>query len=879
MVVVSHTHWDPEWYATYQQYRMRLVKLVDKLLGILERNRDYRHFMFDGQVSALEDYLEIRPENERKIRGHVKSGRLLIGPWWIMPEEFMISPESHIRNLLLGREAARRLGGDTMKIGYLCDMPGHVSQMPQILQGFGINAFAAHRGIPGYPNTGKDLFWWRGPDGSKVIVIHMTGSYGNALAVARSDDPAAALEKVLKQAAKTAATSCLLLMDGSDHREPSEETPRVIKLLNGQMAEQVLIHSTLPGFVACALKEKPNLKTHTGEMRCSRRSQIFCSGNFAARMDIKTRNRQAEVLLENWAEPFCAVASLMAQPYPTALMWRSWRYLLRNDFHDVIYGGHVDEVTRDAMHRYKQSMEMSHWLAQEALHAIVTRMDTKDSKTAIAIFNPNARPTSDVADFDFLDTEFDAPDKKRKVMALLDAHGTPVPFQLNRTERRRYHDGVKGIRDSNAAVLTDVHSLSILAEDLPPLGYRALSVEHVTRKELREMMPETDLKIHGRTCENQYLKLKINANGSLDVTHKPTGAVLKGLNHFEESGEIGDCYFHHKPRKDKVHTTLKTKARIKLTKKGPVEAEYTILIPFKVPADSTPQSRSKRLVICPITTHVTLKAGAKRVEVRTEIANRAKSHRIRAAFPTGIRSGFASADSAFDVIKRPVVPPKGLNWKVKPEGYHPQRHFVSLHSGRRGFTLISKGIPQYQVDPKGTGTVYLTLLRCVSNLLKLWLPGWTAGKWNWEKWETPDAQEIGTHSFEYAIYPHKGDWHAAESHQQALAFQTSIKAMQTDGHEGQLPREMSFLGIGPSELALSSVKQAEDGKGVIVRFYNISGKSVSGRVKFGRPFRSVSAVDLKEERVRTPRLRRESPREVALSVGPHKVVSLRFTPR
>lgn len=96
LILVSHTHWDPEWYSTYQKYRIWLIKLVDKLLNILENDRACRHFMFDGQDSAIEDYLDVRPENKERIRRLVRQGRLLIGPWWILPEKFMVSPESVI---------------------------------------------------------------------------------------------------------------------------------------------------------------------------------------------------------------------------------------------------------------------------------------------------------------------------------------------------------------------------------------------------------------------------------------------------------------------------------------------------------------------------------------------------------------------------------------------------------------------------------------------------------------------------------------------------------------------------------------------------------------------------------------------------------------
>ena len=91
MHVVSHTHWDREWYKPFQHFRMRLVDLTDGLLKLLETDPEYKVFTFDGQTIVLEDYLEIRPENEERLRKLVNEGRIIIGPWYNQPDEFLIS--------------------------------------------------------------------------------------------------------------------------------------------------------------------------------------------------------------------------------------------------------------------------------------------------------------------------------------------------------------------------------------------------------------------------------------------------------------------------------------------------------------------------------------------------------------------------------------------------------------------------------------------------------------------------------------------------------------------------------------------------------------------------------------------------------------------
>src|SRR5512135_220133 len=176
--LVSHTHWDREWYLTFQQFRLRLVHLVDGLLDLLATDPEFKHFMLDGQTIVLDDYLRIRPESEPRLRRLIRTGRVLIGPWHILPDMFLVGPEAHIRNLLEGRRQTTRFGRQ-MTIGYMPDSFGHIGQMPQILQGFGIDNACLWRGVGDQPTE----FWWQAPDGSRVLMLYLRDSYSNGAAL------------------------------------------------------------------------------------------------------------------------------------------------------------------------------------------------------------------------------------------------------------------------------------------------------------------------------------------------------------------------------------------------------------------------------------------------------------------------------------------------------------------------------------------------------------------------------------------------------------------------------------------------------------------------------------------------------------------------
>ena len=107
--IVPHTHWDREWYSSFQTFRLRLVDLLDDLLPRMEADPSYARFLLDGQLAVVDDYLAVRPEAEDRLRRLVGSGRIAVGPWYTLPDEFLVGGETLVRNLQLGLRAGRPL--------------------------------------------------------------------------------------------------------------------------------------------------------------------------------------------------------------------------------------------------------------------------------------------------------------------------------------------------------------------------------------------------------------------------------------------------------------------------------------------------------------------------------------------------------------------------------------------------------------------------------------------------------------------------------------------------------------------------------------------------------------------------------------------------
>ena len=168
---ISNTHWDREWRFSAQRTRHMLCHMMDMLFDIFEKEPDFGHFHLDSQTMPIQDYLEANPNKAGLIKKHVSEGRLAIGPWFCLPDEYCVGGESLIRNLLLGHRMAKDFGG-VSKTGYSPFGWGQISQMPQIYQGFGIDMMSFYRGLNHYLAP-RSEFLWEAPDGTRILASRL----------------------------------------------------------------------------------------------------------------------------------------------------------------------------------------------------------------------------------------------------------------------------------------------------------------------------------------------------------------------------------------------------------------------------------------------------------------------------------------------------------------------------------------------------------------------------------------------------------------------------------------------------------------------------------------------------------------------------------
>ena len=224
LTLVPHTHWDREWYLPFEAFRERLVPVLDEVLDLLDRG--YPHFHLDGQTALVDDYLEVRPEREPQLRRHAAAGRISLGPWLALVDEFLVSGETIVRDLELGLSRARELGAPGTPVGYLPDQFGHIGQMPQLLRAAGIETAVVWRGVP--TSVDRSAFRWEAPDGSAVLAEYLPFGYSLGMWLREADESRAlarSLQRIAGWLEPFAARDRLLIPAGSDHAPPDATLP------------------------------------------------------------------------------------------------------------------------------------------------------------------------------------------------------------------------------------------------------------------------------------------------------------------------------------------------------------------------------------------------------------------------------------------------------------------------------------------------------------------------------------------------------------------------------------------------------------------------------------------------------------------------------
>jgi alpha-mannosidase len=871
--IISHSHWDREWYMPYEKHHVKLVKLMDNILELFDKDPEFKSFHLDGQTIILEDYLQVRPEMQEKVTKYIKEGKLCVGPWYILQDEFLTSSESNIRNLLIGMRDAKRFGKVTM-VGYFPDAFGNIGQAPQILKQAGMKGVAFGRGVKpvGFDNQVLEVdeyespfseMLWQSPDGSSMLGILFANWYSNGIEIPVDEKEAKEFwDKHLKDVERFASTNQYLFMNGCDHQPVQKDLSDALNTARKLYPDVNFVHSNFEDYidsVNAALTKQ--LSVVRGELRSQETDGWWTLANTASsRIYIKQMNQKNQVALEKLAEPLSAFASTLGYEYPHHLFNYAWKTLMQNHPHDSICGCSVDEVHREMVSRFEKSMAVSEELITESSKYISEKIDTacftsygSDSKPFV-IYNTTGWDKTGVVEV-LVDIErqyrgalvasyeqMEAVDISNWV--LVDSKGNEVEFSIEDLGSNFGYD----LPDDRFRKPYMARTLKVTfeAEKVPALGY---STYALVRSNNKNVMAKS-LVTSENQMENDYIKVNINSDGTLNVTDKATGHTFEDICYYENVGDIGNEYIFKQAEEDKAIVTKGMAADIKLVEDSPYRAVYEITHCLIIPesADELLQEEMKKTIVITdrkakrsnktvelkIVTLVSLEKGSRGVKVKASFENKAMDHRLRVLFPTELSADTHFVDSIFEVAKRKNKPSK--SWK-NPSNCQHQQCFISVDDIECGLTIANFGLNEYEVLRDGRNTIAVTILRAVGEL----------GDWGY--FPTPEAQCIGQQSVEFEIIPHKGNLIDSGAFIEAYQFQVPFISCQTAVRSGTIPAEQSFLEWSGSSLALTGVKQSQETGDLIVRWYNTDVTECNLEIKPALETHKVYLSNVIEEQV------------------------------
>ena len=871
---ISNTHWDREWRYSMQRTRHMLVYMLDMLFDILEKEPEFHSFHMDSQTIPLQDYLEIRPERREQIIQYIQDGRLLAGPWFVLPDEFCVGGEALVRNLLLGHRQARELGG-VSKTGYSPFGWGQISQMPQIYQGFGIPFASFYRGV----NTDvapNSEFRWQSPDGTEIVGSRLAkrpryniwyvvqrpayfdredendrlahwkngggpfrladGEFNEIdLRYARPEFnyfeeniPARAFQALEEQDGEW-TTEHRFWSCGHDSSCPDIREVRMIKDLSGTLEGKAdVFHSTFADFQKGVIDSvADNLPLAIGEMRYS-----FTEGSSShlfgwitsAYMHIKKVNYCSERLLGNYAEPMASFAAMSGAVYPRGFLDQAWNQLLQNHGHDSIGCCSRDIVPQDMLFRYRQANEISTCVMEQAFADIAGAIDLSErdkNEIAVVAWNPLPQPRTEIVEL-----VIDIPkDLNAEDFRLVDTDGVEVLFQpLEISDRYTIIQNPNDCADMMAMAR---HRFFAELPKLPGAGYQTFFI-----KPLEEKKRTLTRTIIGKTngMENEFLSVEIQNNGALSVTDKLTGRSWSDLGYFRDCSEIGNPWEHVSVPYEEVLTTLGETARIARVLSGELVTTYKVELDWELPSgrSSDEKRRLSDRVPYKIVNMVTLRKGQPWVEIETTIVNTAEDHYLQVSFPTHVQSETTLASTPFDVVERSIKLPDPDKYAEDLQTEHPMDRFVAIEDSKAGVALLNEGLKAYEPHDDEDQTLSLTMLRCFP--LRICI---TTLEMTDYSDQDNGSQCLGTHTFKYGFMPYSGNVETAGVWKAAERFNNAVRVAQigpsADG--GKLPLTYSFLEIENEALHVSAIKQSENGKGWVVRLFNPTDKKISSRIR------------------------------------------------
>ncbi|AOS96508.1 Mannosylglycerate hydrolase [Microbulbifer aggregans] len=815
VAVVVQTHWDREWYYPHQTFLGRLLQVMEQVVEQLDSGQ-LVSFLFDGQVSAIEDfYREAEPALAERVRHYVSERRIIIGPWYIMADEFLCSGESLIRNLELGIRRANG-HGHCQSVGYLPDTFGHVSQMPQLLGGFGIDNAVAWRGI----DAGHSELLWQSPDGSEVFTVFLTeGYYQHPF---NTEDWQGNLTAYLEKIEGRSKGRQLLLTQGGDHLLSDSRLQARIDQFNTEQDAYRLQQTTLADYIAQLQEQTGACDRIEGELRGNSGAFVL-PDVLSTRQYLKQQNQQLEDRLTGLIEPLLAV--MPADRYPARYLEQTWQLLIEQHAHDSICGCSVDSVHREMESRFEQlhqRLDHLRQLAQTRMGMINQQLaDARERSlpspfaddSEFTLFNPSPKPSSSWS----IHSLFLAGDRA-DALKVTDKQGKPQeacildsqPAQEFHSPLDDFPDMVHGYRYTVA-----------IKGSLPGLGMLPCIAEKQDTKSAAGTSVVQSPEDQSPLLQNEFYRISLEGDRELVIEDKGSGRRHVDMLALVSEIDTGDTYNFSPLDSRRYRAMVETVASAQLP--GGI-GELRLQLRLPQPAGLSPdrQDTSEKEVTSTGTLTLRLLPDDEFIHCALVWENHAGDQRLRLHIPLQEAVASTAADSAFDWIERPkqyAVTMQAQGQQEAPVSVIPTQSAIS--AGAVGF--VHRGLQEFEViEGEGQDLLGITLIRSVGWLSRRDLK--TRGLGAGPDLETPEAQCLREHQFEFAFTLRAPT--PVELLNRAAGFRKPVTALR--GHPSV---QLVQVQLANKDLQVSSVRHTEHG--LEIRLWNPTAKSIDA--SFDRP--------------------------------------------
>jgi alpha-mannosidase len=807
--LVGYAHTDLSWlWPKSETIHEVLPRTIESVLKMIHDHPGMVYAMSAAQAYKWTE--RYYPDLFAQIKEKIASGEWeVVGGSWTEHSTNIPSGESLVRQHLYAKRYFKDKFNVDVKTAWLPDSFGFNWNLPQIYQKCGMNYFVTFklqwqidRNDPPVPFP-YHLFWWEGPDGSRVLSFLTVGDYS-----ARAE-PSQLLEALNTVESMHHIDKVLSLYGKGDHGggPMADMMDRAVTMMHDPDYPTVKFSKGVDYFHEVeAMPEAKNLPVVDDELYVKTHR-----GTFTTDSQVKRDNRRSEVLLMN-AEKFSLLASQFGTPYPQSQLQDLWEKVLFGQVHDNIDGSAMAEVYRDAATDYADIKAAGGEILDSALKTVGKQVNTQGKGQAVLIFNPLAWERAGLVTLD--SSYFSG----LKHFLIVDAAGHSVPYQIE--------------TDKGAA------KALFLAEKVPGMGYR----EYHIVASAEEPRFATDLTVNGLTLTNSKLEVVIDSVSgnlkSLKLKDQPLnfmqednpGAALEVWEDKPENAPGGEpawnIYLGADNKLDRVEN-------IKVVETGPVR---TVVQVRKLFGDSI------------FVENIVLYSHADRVNFELNVDWHEKYRFAKVAFPLNLKSPYATYEIPFGAIQRfdwtlksdPGVklqaPPRAweLADRTKFEVAGQRWSDVSNQAGDYGVMLLNDSKYGFSYQDN---TLRMSLIRGPRR-------GYPNMPDTWS--DQSDEPIVGIHHIQYALVPHQGTWQDAEATRRGAEFNEPLLAQAEPSHSGQLAASYGVLDVSPSDVVVESVKKAEDSSEYIVRLYEAADKPATAVLNFTRPPRMARETDMME---------------------------------